>query len=190
MEFRLKRFEELTVQQLKWVEGHYKECMENKSMMCSDLHKDVQDFYYAHAEMDFLSFALIEDTTKCGKMIDNRQSHAKYCKKHAIKKEETKITGQLEIDTNRGVIWFNSNEGICRLRICRLTDTQINDLLSGMLDITMSRDWKKCPHILPVIPAGYSCEAPEMHKCTIKDCPCWSTWRAFVKQYGFDKKLQ
>jgi len=40
-------------------------------------------------------------------------------------------------------------------------------------DINMTDEWEKCPYILPTIPAGYSCDAPEAHKCTIKDCPCY-----------------
>jgi len=51
----------------------------------------------------------------------------------------TKIVGQLEIDVNRGVIWFNSNEGICRMRVSNLSDTEVNDLMKGLLDIRMSK---------------------------------------------------
>lgn len=219
MKFKIKRFEELTKGQIICVKAHHKECIKDKSMMCSDLHKDIEDFYYAHAEMDFPSFAVIEDTpTTVPKESDDEilnedvwnfiQTHkndkrdgfgewlfnqsfkptdkvviaiTEYntCKEETQKyrKEETKIIGQLEIDVNMRVIWFNSNEGLCRLRIYKLTDAQIDDLLSGMLDITIPQEWKKCSYILPTIPAGYSCNAPETHKCTTQSCPCWSIRR-------------
>lgn len=51
-----------------------------------------------------------------------------------------KIEGQLEIDREKRVIWFNSYPyGKCRLRICGLTEEQINRLYDedAYLDITL-----------------------------------------------------
>jgi len=59
MKFKIKEFEELTEREQEIVETNYRQCMSDVSMMCSDLHRNVKDFYYAHAEMDFPSFAII-----------------------------------------------------------------------------------------------------------------------------------
>ena len=61
--------------------------------------------------------------------------------------ERTVIEGQLEIDHERGVIWFNSEQGACVLRICRLprpipTIESVN-ITGRMLDVTHMHgcDW-------------------------------------------------
>lgn len=57
---------------------------------------------------------------------------------------------------------FDSAE--CEAIILIVTEKQCKDMT----------DWKKCPHLLPTIPAGYFCDAPETHECTMEDCPCWT----------------
>lgn len=43
--------------------------------------------------------------------------------------------GQLDIDFNRGVIWFNDENG-CRLRICGLQIPKDYDAATSLIDIT------------------------------------------------------
>jgi hypothetical protein len=46
------------------------------------------------------------------------------------------IEGQLEIDKYRGVIYFNSNKGVCVLRICNLPVPITAQAINDGLDVT------------------------------------------------------
>lgn len=55
-----------------------------------------------------------------------------------------KIDGQLEIDSDRGVIYFHSKEGYTALRICSLPKPIPIPKVSTMLDVThmFGASWK------------------------------------------------
>lgn len=53
--------------------------------------------------------------------------------------------GELQVDVERGVIWFNTGFK-CKLRICGLSERQVNSLVDDMLDITVRSNSKLETH--------------------------------------------
>lgn len=58
---------------------------------------------------------------------------------------DNKFGGQLEVDYNRGVIYFHGTMGMTLLRICGLPTPIINPAIVGMLDITVTDNRKVTP---------------------------------------------
>jgi hypothetical protein len=48
-----------------------------------------------------------------------------------------KIQGELTINPLGGVIWFNDENGICRLRISKLPPMALEAMQDGLIDLTM-----------------------------------------------------
>ncbi len=73
----------------------------------------------------------------------------------------TVIDGQLEIDHERGVIYFNSEHGCCVLRICNLPkpipEVGTDPMPERMLDIThlVGTDWNGTVNLFPGDPNTY-----------------------------------
>jgi hypothetical protein len=78
----------------------------------------------------------------------------------------TVIHGQLEIDHERGVIYFNSYEGCCILRVCNLPrpipQVGTDPVPERMLDIThlIGQDWDGNVNALPGDPVTFKMAYP------------------------------
>jgi len=48
-----RKWNELSEKETEIVKRHYEECMNDKSMECRNIHKNIIDFWESHKEMDY-----------------------------------------------------------------------------------------------------------------------------------------